>query len=165
MLSAGTSSQCSVFQDSNSSLMETIAKLLHAAFDISAVSLQIMLDRLYQCVQDQWPWLLLVGATTIIFGYSISRNSKGSNPILPPGPRRWPIVGSIPAVIASGPQLHQSLAKLSQHYGSIMSLWLGEYYNVVISSPEAAREVLKSSDQFCYFSTLCANSTSPWLQW
>nr|QWK52372.1 cytochrome P450 76C8 [Isatis tinctoria] len=61
----------------------------------------------------------------------------------PPGPLGWPIIGLL-HIIGKAP--HRSLANLSRVYGPVMSLRLGSLTTVVISSPEAAREVLKTLD-------------------
>ncbi|XP_033146707.1 cytochrome P450 76C2 isoform X2 [Brassica rapa] len=67
-------------------------------------------------------------------------------PSRPPGPPRclgWPIIGLL-HIIGKAP--HLSLATLSRVYGPVMSLRLGSLTTVVISSPEAAREVLRTLD-------------------
>ena len=67
-------------------------------------------------------------------------NSQGS---LPPGPPGLPLVGNI---FQLGFNPHRSLAVFSKTYGPIMSLKLGRLTAVVISSPEAAKEALKTHD-------------------
>lgn len=62
----------------------------------------------------------------------------------PPGPSGWPIIGNLLQIIGKAP--HRSLADLSRVYGPVMSLRLGSLATVVISSPDAAREVLKTLD-------------------
>ncbi|KAM7526121.1 hypothetical protein LguiA_016023 [Lonicera macranthoides] len=62
---------------------------------------------------------------------------------LPPGPRPWPVVGNI---FQLGWAPHESFAKLSAHYGPIMTLRLGSMSTVVISSNDAAREMFKHHD-------------------
>ncbi|KAL3850911.1 hypothetical protein ACJIZ3_012793 [Penstemon smallii] len=62
---------------------------------------------------------------------------------LPPGPYSFPIIGNI---LQLGQYPHQSLAKLSKTYGPLMSLHLGSIYTVVVSSPEAAKEILQKHD-------------------
>ncbi|XP_051150854.1 ferruginol synthase-like [Andrographis paniculata] len=63
---------------------------------------------------------------------------------LPPGPRRFPIIGN---ALQIGQSPHRSLAKLSNIYGPLMSLKLGTINTVVVSSPEIAREVLQKHGQ------------------
>ncbi|XP_061348050.1 geraniol 8-hydroxylase-like [Gastrolobium bilobum] len=60
-----------------------------------------------------------------------------------PGPRPFPIIGNI---LELGTKPHLSLAKLSQTYGPIMSLKLGNKTTIVISSPQIAKEVLHTKD-------------------
>nr|QWK52419.1 cytochrome P450 76C4-2 [Isatis tinctoria] len=77
--------------------------------------------------------------------FSTTRFKQGSlRSTTPPGPPRLPIIGNIHQV---GKNPHQSFANLSKTYGPIMSLKFGSLKTVVITSPEAAREVLKTHDQ------------------
>ncbi|XP_010508139.1 PREDICTED: cytochrome P450 76C3-like [Camelina sativa] len=69
------------------------------------------------------------------------RSSHGNK--LPPGPPTLPLVGNI---FQLGPNPHRSLADFSKTYGPIMSLKLGRLTTVVISSPEAAKEALRTHD-------------------
>lgn len=71
---------------------------------------------------------------------SYDGNGQGS---LPPGPPGLPLVGNI---FQLGFNPHRSLAVFSKTYGPIMSLKLGRLTTVVISSPEAAKEALKTHD-------------------
>ncbi|CAI5475659.1 unnamed protein product [Closterium sp. Yama58-4] len=65
---------------------------------------------------------------------------------LPPGPSPWPILGNLPDL---GPLPFRSLAKLADKYGPTLTVWFGSTPSVVISSPELAREVLKTKDKLC----------------
>ncbi|XP_023640164.1 cytochrome P450 76C4 isoform X2 [Capsella rubella] len=80
----------------------------------------------------------------LIFTTARFRRSSCQAATLPPGPPRLPIIGNIHQI---GQNPHRSLADLSKTYGPIMSLKLGCLNSVVIGSPEAAREVLKTHDQ------------------
>lgn len=64
---------------------------------------------------------------------------------LPPGPRWWPVVGNIFQLGWAAPP-HESLAKLANKHGPIMTLWLGSMATVVISSHDVAREMFKNHD-------------------
>ncbi|KAK4418737.1 Labd-13Z-ene-9,15,16-triol synthase, chloroplastic [Sesamum alatum] len=66
----------------------------------------------------------------------ISNSRARKSAKLPPGPYPLPIIGNI---LLLGSKPHQSLAKLSRKYGSVMSLKLGSMTTVVVSSPEAAK--------------------------
>lgn len=65
---------------------------------------------------------------------------------LPPGPPKLPIIGNI---YQFGVFSHKSLQQLSMKYGPIMHLHLGSVPTVIISSAEAAKQVLKTSDLEC----------------
>ncbi|KAG0480427.1 hypothetical protein HPP92_011285 [Vanilla planifolia] len=63
---------------------------------------------------------------------------------LPPGPRPWPVVGNLYDI---QPVRFRCFADWAARYGPIMSVWFGTTLNVVVSSSELAREVLKEKDQ------------------
>ncbi|KAH9321872.1 hypothetical protein KI387_016511 [Taxus chinensis] len=62
---------------------------------------------------------------------------------LHPGPTPFPIIGNL-AMISRLP--HRSLCSLSHKYGPIMTLYLGSLPTIVISSPQMAKQVLKTQD-------------------
>ncbi|CAN7021180.1 unnamed protein product [Brassica oleracea var. botrytis] len=80
------------------------------------------------------------------FIISTPRSRRNPLPIAatPPGPPRLPLIGNINLV---GKDPHCSFANLSKTYGPVMSLKLGFLNTVVVTSPEAAREVLRTHDQ------------------
>lgn len=70
--------------------------------------------------------------------------SKKCNKKLPPGPYPLPLIGNLHNIL--GGQPHQSLDKLAQKYGPIISLRLGLKTTVVISSSAVAKQVLQKQD-------------------
>ncbi|KAL6844263.1 hypothetical protein ACP4OV_025936 [Aristida adscensionis] len=65
---------------------------------------------------------------------------------LPPAPWMLPVIGSLHHLMSSTRSPHQAMSRLANKYGPIMMLRLGEVPALVLSSPEAAEEVLKTND-------------------
>ncbi|MQL94165.1 hypothetical protein Taro_026822 [Colocasia esculenta] len=79
-----------------------------------------------------------------ISSYLVRRKKTGhARTALPPGPTGLPLLGSLPFL---GPDLHRSFAELAKAYGPVMSIRLGTKLCLVVSSPAAAKEVLKDLD-------------------
>jgi len=63
---------------------------------------------------------------------------------LPPGPWNLPVIGSLHHLAGAPP--HRALLRLARRHGPLMLLRLGEVPTVVVSSPEAAAEVMRTND-------------------
>ncbi|KAH0780742.1 hypothetical protein KY290_000340 [Solanum tuberosum] len=72
------------------------------------------------------------------------KNSNSKNKRLPPGPWKLPLIGSMFHLLGGLP--HQVLRDLAKKYGPIMHLQLGEVSLVVVTSPDMAKQVLKTHD-------------------
>ncbi|TVU36926.1 hypothetical protein EJB05_18882, partial [Eragrostis curvula] len=92
-----------------------------------------------------WYTVLCVLVVTVLLKLRASsrRDVAGLNQP-PPGPWTLPVIGSMYCLIGALP--HHALARLARRYGPVMLLRLGHVRTLVVSSPEAAREVMKTHD-------------------
>uniref|UniRef100_A0A0E0KP51 Cytochrome P450 n=1 Tax=Oryza punctata TaxID=4537 RepID=A0A0E0KP51_ORYPU len=67
---------------------------------------------------------------------------------LPPGPWTLPLIGSVHHFlsVSSTESMHSVMRRLAQKHGPLMQLWFGEVATVIASSPEAAKEILRTHD-------------------
>ena len=71
------------------------------------------------------------------------KRGKSSKLKLPPSPPKLPFIGNL-HLLGSVP--HRSLRSLSNKHGPLMLLQLGQVQTLVISSPDLARDVMKTHD-------------------
>ena len=69
--------------------------------------------------------------------------SNKSNSKLPPGPWKLPLIGNMHQL---GAIPHRTLAQLSNLYGPLMHIKLGELSYMVVSSPEMAKAIMRTHD-------------------
>ncbi|PIM99257.1 Cytochrome P450 CYP2 subfamily [Handroanthus impetiginosus] len=62
---------------------------------------------------------------------------------LPPSPKKLPIIGNLHQL---GQYTHRSLQSLSKYYGPLMLLHFGRVPVLIVSSADAAREIMKNQD-------------------
>ncbi|MED6195677.1 hypothetical protein PIB30_040273 [Stylosanthes scabra] len=86
-------------------------------------------------------FILFILSTALLFQKQSQQKQKQPPP--PPGPPGLPVVGHLHML---GELPHRSLETLSEKYGPIMSLRLGQVPTIVISSPEVAELCLKKHD-------------------
>lgn len=89
----------------------------------------------------------IIGALFFFFtSILITKNTRKTKKNLPPGPQGLPIIGNLHQL---GSKPHRSMFKLSEKYGSMMSLKFGKVSVVVASTPEMVMDVLKTFDLDC----------------
>ncbi|KAM4112114.1 hypothetical protein ACJW30_05G116300 [Castanea mollissima] len=95
----------------------------------------------------QWlPTIFLVLIVILCLSLLLKQRKVKKAYNLPPSPPKLPIIGNLHQV---GKLNHRSLWKLSKKYGPAMLLQLGQMQTLVISSPQMAKEVLKTNDAEC----------------
>ncbi|XP_058071407.1 cytochrome P450 93A2-like [Magnolia sinica] len=87
--------------------------------------------------------LFLISLIFIYLARIFFSKSRAQNRHLPPGPLALPIIGHM-HIFGSSP--HHTLYNLARRYGPIISLRLGSVPHIVVSSPEAAREFLRTHE-------------------
>ncbi|KAJ0053629.1 hypothetical protein Pint_01357 [Pistacia integerrima] len=86
--------------------------------------------------------LFLICIASIIFFLTIWGKTQ-TQAQLPPSPRRLPIIGHLHML---GPVTNQALHRLSTRYGPLVYFFIGSKPCVLASSPEMAKEILKTNE-------------------
>ncbi|KAI5351997.1 hypothetical protein L3X38_004888 [Prunus dulcis] len=92
--------------------------------------------------------MVLLISLFFVFLFSIQALRSKANlkrHLLPPGPKPLPFIGNL---LELGNKPHLDFTKLSQIYGPIITLQLGQVTTVVVSSSNTAKQVLQTHDQF-----------------
>eukprot|EP01018_Ginkgo_biloba_P008243 Gb_06162 [translate_table: standard] len=99
----------------------------------------------------------IIGLAVVLVAWIFFKSRHGSSDQtlkLPPRPPPLPIIGNLHML---GKLPHRKLQELSKKYGPIMFLRLGSVSTIVASSPEMAKEFLKTHDLiFSSRSSTCA---------
>ncbi|XP_021762362.1 cytochrome P450 71A6-like [Chenopodium quinoa] len=93
------------------------------------------------------PLFLPLMLFVILFYKSLSWKPGEFGKKLPPSPPKLPILGNLHQL---GHLPHRSLQSLSRRYGKVMLLYFGSKPALVVSSADAAEEILKSNDLIFY---------------
>nr|AYV88855.1 cytochrome P450 oxidase CYP71AT147 [Polygala tenuifolia] len=88
-------------------------------------------------------YLLFLPFLTILVLFFIQKHKSGAS-LKPPGPKGLPLIGNLLQIDNSAP--HYYLWQLSKRYGPLMSMRLGLFPTLVVSSAEMAKEVMKTHD-------------------
>ncbi|KAG6554998.1 hypothetical protein Mapa_003583 [Marchantia paleacea] len=75
----------------------------------------------------------------------VSKNkSKKKQLLLPPGPRAWPLVGSLWHLLGKLP--HHAFRDLSEVYGPILFMYMGSTPSLIVSCPRVVEEIFRNHD-------------------
>ncbi|GJN37161.1 hypothetical protein PR202_gb26087 [Eleusine coracana subsp. coracana] len=117
----------------------------------------LLSSKLLAVLPQQWQLLsFLAFLPVLLLSFLVltrSRHGSSKGVRLPPGPAQLPVLGNLHQLDTLP---HRSLRDLARQHGPVMLLRLGTVPAVVVSSAEAAREVMKVHDADC-----CSRPASP----
>ncbi|XP_054776770.1 cytochrome P450 71D8-like [Prosopis cineraria] len=98
-------------------------------------------------MESQVSFLLLSLFLFLLLLWFTKAKNKAHSKIEIPGPWKLPVLGNLHQLAAAKSSLpHHALRELSLKYGPLMHLQLGEISTVVVSSPDMAKEIMKTHD-------------------
>ncbi|KAM3280673.1 phenylalanine N-monooxygenase CYP79D16-like [Capsicum chacoense] len=88
------------------------------------------------------------------------RNNKTNKPF-PPGPKSWPILGSLPQMLLNkNPAFHNWIHKIMEEMDTeIACIRLGNVHVIPVTSPELAREFLQTQDSVFSSRPICMSAS------
>lgn len=101
------------------------------------------LNTSFRCASPTMLPIVVISSCLLALFIEFLLRSMKHNPRHPPSPTKLPIIGNLHQL---GSSPHRSLASLSQKHGPLMLLHFGSVPNLVVSSEELAREVLRTHD-------------------
>nr|BDG14897.1 cytochrome P450 83B1 like protein [Lolium multiflorum] len=105
---------------------------------------------------NPWPWPLITLIPSIfIFPllYLFFRSGRQRARNAPGPPKQLPVLGNL---LQLGSRPHRYFQAVARKYGPVVQVQLGRVRMVVVASPEAAKEVLRTNDLHC-----CSRPNSP----
>ncbi|XP_022851320.1 cytochrome P450 CYP736A12-like [Olea europaea var. sylvestris] len=100
-------------------------------------------------------WYTIIVVAVLSFLHGSTKKKK-----LPPGPRGVPILGHLHMI---GKNPHQDLHRIAQKHGPIMYVQFGFVPHIIVSSPQAAEQFLKTYD--LVFAGRPPHQASKYLSW
>ncbi|KAK4267995.1 hypothetical protein QN277_024704 [Acacia crassicarpa] len=94
-------------------------------------------------MEIQIPYSILFCFLCFVFMIHKLSSSKKSLKALPPGPWKLPLIGNLHQI---GLLPHRSLRDLAYKHGPFMHVQLGQLSQFIVSSPEVAKEFMKTHD-------------------
>ncbi|PON72324.1 Cytochrome P450, E-class, group I [Parasponia andersonii] len=89
------------------------------------------------------PFIFCLCLISVLLFFLCTKSPNGQDINVPPSPPRLPLIGNLHQL---GAHLHKSLGALSDKYGPLMLLYLGQVPTLVVSSADMVREIVKSHD-------------------